>query len=193
MLLKTPDIYNKYLQMLKRKRIVKLSEKVLQEIIDADGGFIKGHNVEFPGASLVKADTPMHKKTGHVPTSKQFSNATSQPGDYYLRLRGYSTSGAIREFYLVEDDISEDVYKRSEDTDIISNGQIPNIESLYNVFDATELAEKTKEFAQSLSGFSGTDNYPELLGITLKYILSKVNPSQLTNQQKRELYSLFNG
>ncbi len=179
--------------MSKNRKIVKISEEIMDEIINADRSFIQGNKSDFP-KGIVRTTSYEHKDDGEVWTTDQQQKAAAQP-PYYAQRKGYSTGGGLRETYLIEDDVTEDIYKRSSDSDLIKGKNLSDsdlikgngFEDLYGYYNATDLAEKTKDFLKSLDTFSQGENSEGILYSVLKEILSAVNTEAIPEEQKNEL------
>lgn len=192
--------------MFKGKKIVKLSEELMSEILNAERGFISGSFVEYPGNSQVRTSTNKNKKYGRAWHTDDQAFATAQRGKYYQYLRGYgSYGGGIRETYNIVDDISEqDIYQRNSDNEVVSkrnnseifgNGEIPDIEELYQEpYNFPDLADNVKDLVSQIKNLSSglePELSSDLLAISLQAILKNVALQDLTQEQRQKLKSYF--
>lgn len=188
-----------------KKRIIKLSEEMIDEIINSDGQTLNGRKIEFPGNSIVRTTTYDNKKDGQVYDTDDHVYLAVEP-PYYTKFGGYSSysASAFNETYNIIDDgvlEEEDIFgKRNDDSDFVSkynqeeiSSEIDNIDSLVGLYyDASDLKSSVDKLVSTLKGFENDEKFNDLIAISLKEILLKINFSVLTSTQKRELINLLN-
>ena len=181
--------------MSKKIKRLKITEEMMNEIINSDGALIGGSMVEFPASSKVKTTTYDNKKDGMAWHTDNQRWSANQDGKFYYYFRGYGySSGNVSESYLIEDDLKEDdIVSKLDGTDVISkdNKTIPNFDDLYYSYDAVDLADNTEDLIQSANSFNGTDNFKDIIAIVVKKVIEDLNTKQLNRNQRQELKDLI--
>lgn len=195
--------------MNKKRKILKVSEDVMNEILNMDGDFIKGGKKQFPGNSMVRTSTYMHKDDGLSWTTDDQRKAASQQGYAYFNYRGFSYApGSVSETYLIEDDLNEedlidkskksniDLISRKNDKELISSEEqsIPSIEELSNdSYNLTDVLSKTKQLINMIKSNNSSENYEDIIAIVIKEVLDSFDLNSLKKEHFEELKSYFNG
>lgn len=181
--------------MSKKIKRLKITEEMMNEIINSDGALIGGGMVEFPASSKVKTTTYDNKKDGMAWHTDNQRWSANQDGKFYYYFRGYGySSGNVSESYLIEDDLKEDdIVSKLDGTDVISrdNKTIPKFDELYSSYDAVDLADNTKDLIQSANSFNGTDNFKDIIAMVVKKVIEDLNTKQLNRNQRQELKDLI--
>ena len=176
--------------MSKKIKRLKITEEMMNEIINSDGGLIGGGFVEYPNNSVVKTTTYDNKKDGMAWHTDNQRWSANQDGKFYYYFRGYGySSGSVSESYIVEDDLhEEDIVSKFNNSEILNKGNvIPDFEELYKSYDATDLADNTEDLVQSVNSFSESDNFEDLVAIITKKVIKDLNTKQLNPNQRKEL------
>jgi hypothetical protein len=194
--------------MNKKRKIINVSEDVMNEIINMDGDFIKGGRKQFPGNSMIKTSTNMHKDDGLSWTSDDQIKAAVTRQTYGLR--GYSTGtvGSMSETYLIEDDLNEedlidkskklniDLISKKNNSELMSSEEksIPSLEELRNdSYNLTDVLSKCKQLINLIKSNNSSENYDDIVAIVINEILNSFDLNGLKQEHYEELKSYFNG
>ncbi len=183
--------------MRKKMKRLKITEEMMNEIINSDGGIISGGMVEFPGSSRIKTTTYDNKKDGMAWHTDNQRYSANQDGKFYYYFRGYGySSGNVSESYIIEDDLREDSILdrlKSSQEELISKDttSIPDIDELGESYDMPDLRDNIGNLIENIKGFSKSENYKDIISIVIKYILEELNTKELNPQQRNELKDLI--
>ena len=183
--------------MRKKMKRLKITEEMMNEIINSDGGIISGGMVEYPGSSRIKTTTYDNKKDGtnwHTDNQRWSAN---QDGKFYYYFRGYGySSGNVSESYIIEDDLREDSILdrlKSSQEELISKDttSIPDIDELGKSYDMPDVQDNVKNLIDNVDDFSNDENYKDIVSIIVKNVILKLNTKELNPQQRNELKDLI--
>lgn len=192
--------------MNKKRKIIKVSEDTMNEIINMGGDFIKGGKKQFPGNSMIRTSTNMHKNNGLSWTSDDQIKAAVTRQTYGLR--GYSTGtvGSMSETYLIEDDLNEeDIVGKKDNPDLIkkknqkdlfikSEPSIPSLDELSNdSYNVTPIQSKVINLIRAIKSTSKSENHNDIIAIVLNELLNSFDLKDLETEHFEELKSYFNG
>ena len=192
--------------MNKKRKIIKVSEDTMNEILNMDGDFIKGGKKQFPGNSMVKASTDMHKVKGMAPDTDDYAEKALTRQTYGLR--GYSTGtvGSMSETYLIEDDLNEeDIVGKKDNPDLMqkrnqkdlfikSEPSIPSLDELSNdSYNVTPIQSKVINLIRAIKSTSKSENHNDIIAIVINEILNSFDLNSLKQEHYEELKSYFNG
>jgi hypothetical protein len=180
--------------MRKKMKRLKITEEMMNEIINSDGGIISGGMVEYPGSSRIKTTTYDDKIDGtNWDTDKQRWSA-NQDGKFYYYFRGYGySSGSVSESYIIEDDLREDTildrFKNSKEEELISKDttSIPDIDELSKSYDMDDVQDNVKNLIDNVDDFSNDENYEDIVSIIVKNVIEKLNTKNLSPKKRKEL------
>ena len=178
----------------------------MNEIINMGGGFIKGGRKQFPGNSMVKASTDMHKFRGMAPHTDDFAEKTFTRQTYGFRGYATGTVGSMSETYLIEDDLNEEdivgkkdnpdfMQKRNQnDLFIKSEPSIPSLDELSNdSYNVTPIQSQVINLIRAIKSTSKSENHNDIIAIVLNELLNSFDLNNLETKHFEELKSYFNG
>ena len=192
--------------MNKKRKIIKVSEDTMNEIINMGGDFIKGGKKQFPGNSMVKASTDMHKVKGMAPDTDDYVGKAHTRQTYGLY--GYSTGtvGSMSETYLIEDDLNEedivgkkdnpDLFQKRNQKDLFINSEpsIPSLKELSNdSYNETPIQSKVINLIRAIQSTNKSKNYNDIVAIVINELLNSFDLKDLEPKHFEELKSYFNG
>lgn len=192
--------------MNKKRKIIKVSEDTMNEIINMGGDFIKGGKKQFPGNSMIRTSTKMHQDDGLSWTTDDQIKAAVTRQTYGLR--GYSTGtvGSMSETYLIEDDLNEeDIVGKKDNTDLMqkrnqkdlfikSEPSIPSLDELSNdSYNETPIQSKVINLISAIKSTSKSENHNDIIAIVLNELLNSFDLNKLEQEHFDELKSYFNG
>ena len=188
--------------MNKKRKILKVSEDTMNEIINMGGDFIKGGKKQFPGNSMIRTSTNMHKDDGLSWTTDDQRISASQQGYAYFNYRGFSVS----ETYLIEDDLNEeDIVDKKNDTGFIpkrnqrdlfikSEPSIPSLKKLSNnAYNVTPIQSQVMNLIKSIENTKKSENHNDIIAIVINKLLDSFDLKNLEPEHFEELKSYFNG
>lgn len=192
--------------MNKKRKIIKVSEDTMNEIINMGGDFIKGGRKQFPGNSMVKTSTDMHKVRGGSWTSREQGAAAVTRQTYGLRGYATGTVGSMSETYLIEDDLNEeDIVGKKDNPDLIkkknqkdlfikSEPSIPSLDELSNdSYNVTPIQSKVINLITAIQSTNKSENHNDIIAIVLNELLNSFDLNNLETKHFEELKSYFNG
>jgi hypothetical protein len=193
--------------MNKKRKILKVSEDTMNEIINMGGDFIKGGKKQFPGNSMIRTSTNMHKDDGLSWTTDDQRKSASQQGYAYFNYRGFSYgAGSVSETYLIEDDLNEeDIVNKKDDTGLIqkrnqrdlfikSEPSIPSLEELSNnAYNVTPIQSQVMNLIKSINNTKKSENHNDIIAIVINKLLDSFDLKNLEPEHFEELKSYFNG
>lgn len=183
---------DKYIFMSKKVKRLKVTEEMMNEIINADGGIIRGGEIEYPASSRIKTTTYSNKKNGMAWHTDNQKWATTQDSKFYHYLRGYGfSSGNMSESYIIEDDLKEDILSdKFDNSDLINKDEttIPDFEELSKSYDMPDITDNVENLIDNIKSFSSDEKkYEDIIAIVVKYIIKELNTKELRQQQRKEL------
>lgn len=193
--------------MNKKRKIIKVSEDTMNEIINMGGDFIKGGKKQFPGNSMIRTSTYMHKDDGLSWTTDDQRKSASQQGYAYFNYRGFSYApGSVSEMYLVEDDLNEeDIVGKKDNPDLMQKRNqkdlfikpepsIPSLDELSNdSYNVTPIQSKVINLIRAIKSTSKSENHNDIIAIVLNELLNSFDLNKLEQEHFDELKSYFNG
>jgi hypothetical protein len=178
--------------MRKKMKRLKITEEMMNEIINSDGGIISGGMVDYSGSSRIRTTTYDNKKDGMAWHTDNQRYSANQDGKFYYYFRGYGySSGSVSESYIIEDDLREDSildrFKSQEELISKDTNSIPDIDELSKSYDMPDVQDNVKNLIENIKYFSKSENYKDIIAIVIKYIVKELDAKQLNPQQRKEL------